>query len=871
MVDERNRDTILTVDHTQLTPLRSLNGKVEVDVALMNLGNGPGLRKQVKLFAKREMFEDCIEFDDVMLLVGQRDPIKIGKVMIKPDHTTAMKKDEGSSLRYVHSGVLLYKNTGLDMTGYCGCVYVAKRQGNWWIIGVHVGLQTDLRRFGLEKGDWQCGVLLCQDMLESAFPVETPKVAKEAQIPIYPEHDDDGKPWYPDSAIVNDRAFCSNVSMTKSFKEAYEGKQPVSQYAGQYGKPRVVNQKSGIVDSPVAHLTGTRHLYGVAYQGEKVKQGFPSTLEMLHAGLDRSTYDGPNMSGAAYKFVNNKLRSVILENPPSGPIKSFVTLSEVINGGWAVGQTVDPAAVLTSVTERRSGSLRFNGIDASASAGIPGRGLRQVDFLYEVEDDDGETLRMLDPTTSNGRMAIKLLKRILQMFRERKSTWMVFNVVLKDEALPMSKIKPWLKEIFPEEYAAKGGKTRVIMCMVFCFNLALKIHLLPVVTYLKALSLKIHLVTGRDPYSPDYQTVINRLYSGIQGGDETFFAADVSDQEKRIDPSTYGGFTDLVEMVYDIQSKIWCHKRGEQWENFRNQQRKHPDWFSDDSRVAAISSCLPSGNLIGSSVYYMCLRNQSGCYLTSMISTYYTLVSEIYTLQKAYGLARSLVSMSRFADNHNLTLYDPCEKRNFLACGDDQIARYSDELLDLFADANRLLVELPGNVRSQFPVPVELDREASNQRQAGSYVQACTLFFCGLPLVDPDTGGNCTFTSRAKATFLGNHITVNPELTALVAARGLRVSSFAVLRDVSRQKCLNFLRVSADDDPIAPLCQNFNTVLELTFTSGREAFDLCRNDLIDMMQHIDVEFPLVTFEQCLERFVSKDYVLGDENNVFDLH
>jgi hypothetical protein len=265
------------------------------------------------------------------------------------------------------------------------------------------------------------------------------------------------------------------------------------------------------------------------------------------------------------------------------------------------------------------------------------------------------------------------------------------------------------------------------------------------------------------------------------------------------------------------------------------------------------------------------MRNQSGSYLTSLISWYYTEVSEVFSLHRGYELARLLISKSKYAKDHNLAYVNPTTMRVLLASGDDQLARYSDELLRLFADANRLLAQAPVDLRRYYPVPVELDVESSDQRNAGSYVQACTYHFCGLPLVNPDDGGNCVFTSRSEVTFLGNYITENPQLSALLAKRGVLVSTFAVLRDVSRTKCLNFLRLSGGDDPIAPLCQNFNSVLELTFTSGRDAFELCRCDLLDMMYHIDVEFPLVTFDACFERFISKDYALGDDANVFPIH
>jgi hypothetical protein len=561
IVDERNFNTICSVAHTQFTPLRSFNGQVEVDVGLLNLGNGAGLRKQVKLFAKRSMFEKTVQFENVLLLVGQGDPIDIGRVIVRPQHTTAMEKEDGSLLKYIHSGVLLYRPTGLDMTGYCGCVYVAKMDGNWWIIGMHVGLQYDLKRQGLPEGSWQCGVILCQDMFESAFPVEVPKVVKKATIPNYPEIDSDEEAWYPDTLVAEDREFISEASQTKSFVEAYEGKHPVAQYVGRYGKPRLISQKSGIVDSPVASMTGTRHLFEVAYQGEKASVGFPSTLEMLKAGLDRSTYTGKNIPGAAYDFVNDHLRSAIAGNPPVEPLKTHVTLRDVINGGFSTGTTVDPSTILTS-TWPSVGHLRFNGIDASASAGVPGSGLKQIDFLCEVKDEEGNLIRMIDHTTPNGQMAMKALQTILQRFMDGKCVWMLFSVVLKDEALQLAKVKPWLKEIFPVEFAAKGGKTRIITCLFFAFNIALKIFLLPVATYLKSLGTKIDLVTGRDSYSPDFQEVVRGFYS-IQAGKESFIGADVSDQESRIDTNTYSGFIGLTGMVYLIQSKLWCHKRGQ--------------------------------------------------------------------------------------------------------------------------------------------------------------------------------------------------------------------------------------------------------------------------------------------------------------------
>lgn len=869
--DSQNRDTIMTVGKSQVSSIRSINGKINIDAGMVDLGNGPGTRKALGLFMRKNDLLERITFSDVLLLAG-KTVIKIGQVIIKPDRTTAMERIEGSPLRYIHSGVLLYRSIGIDMTGFCGCPYMARHQGNWWIIGIHSGIQYDLTKYGLEKGEYQVGVLLCQETLEETMPVQGPKVALKSNLPDFFEIGglNDEVKYNPENRVVEDRAFCSVGSDTKAFQDSYNrrGLEPVAQYAGRCDIPNLVRQKTGIVKSPVAHLTGNGDSYAIAFQGdEKV-----TSRDMACLGLDRTTYTGSGMPGEAYTIMNDHLRSIIVQNPPSEPIKDYVTLFEVLNGSVATGLTVDFSSILTS-QKVFEGTLPFGGVDGSASAGVPGKGFKQRDFLRE-EIIDNKPCRVLDTATPEGRIAERVLARVLERLNSGETVAMIFRVVLKDEALSISKVKEWLTDVFPdEEYMAKGGKTRIIMCLFFVYNLALKIFMMPVLTYLKSLGVKIGWVTGKNPYSPDFEQIMQEFFSEMYRDSprSRFLGADVSDQESRIDTNTISGLIGLVDTVYSVQRHVWSHKRGDVWAKYRDSLRLRPGNHNGVARVAAISSTLPSYNVIGNEVFYFCLRNQSGSFLTSFMSTYYTIVSEGYSLLKGHKLALDLVRDSRYAKNHDLTYKNPFSLRSVRFSGDDQVVCYTGELLRLYADANRVLATMPATRRRHYPVPLELDAEASEPRCAGSMLQACSLFYSGLPLADPDHGGNCNFTTFDKTTFLANYMTVNPKLSAILAERGVRVDLFARLQDSSKQKCLNFVRAADGDDLMAPLCQNFNTALELTFTAGPDEFELFRNDLIDMLQCVGVQFPLVTFEQCLDRFVSRDYVLGDEDNIFPIH
>ncbi|APG76680.1 hypothetical protein [Wenzhou bivalvia virus 1] len=876
-IDAQNRNTMGTIAMSQVTNVRAINDRVNVDVGVINMGNGSGTRKALGLFMRKPALLEQLTFANVLLLVGGSDPISIGQVLIKPQQTTAMEKTEGSSLKYVHSGVLLYPSKNIDMTGLCGCPYVAKYQGNWFIIGFHSGIQYDLQKYGLEEGEYQVGVLVCQEMLEATMPVQEPKVSKKSNLPDFFELGglNDEVKLHSLNKAVEDRAFTSEGSETEAFKESYRRRnlEPVTQYAGRCNVSNLVKQKTGMVESPVAHLTGHAHLYGIAFQGDSEV----STREMQCLGLDRTTYKPENggIPGEGYIQVNGFLRSIIVQNPPSGPLKPHCSLLEVLNGGSATGLPVGFDDIMSSRVIG-DGDMPFGGIDTSASAGVPGKGHKQRDFLTQIEID-GQLYKALDSSTTEGRVAIAVMERVLEKLRTGETVAMIFKVVLKDEALNMAQVKDWLKDVFPgEELMGKGGKTRIITCLFFAYNLILKIFLLPVVTYLKFLGSKIGWVTGKNPYSPDYQQIFEACFDSrfADAPLERFLSADVSDQESCIDTATISGLIDLIDIIYSVQANVWIHKRGNAWMQYAQLIQQNPKLYDGVARNAVLSSTLPSYNLIGNEVFYVPMRNQSGAFTTTLTSTYYTIVSEGYALLKGYDLALELVEQSKYASKHDLHALAckiPMRLRELRASGDDQITCYTAELLALLADANRVLTDMPAFRRKNYPVPTELHPESSDQKHAGSFVQSCTLFYCGLTIVDPDTGGPCKFTSHENTTFLANYMTTNPELSLILAKKGVRVDLFARLQDKSKQKCLNYLRLSEGDDPMGPLCQNFNTVLELTFTAGPREFELLRSDLIDMLQYLNVEFPLVTFDTCLERYLSRDYVLGDEDNVFDIH
>jgi len=872
LTDPDNLTVSLTVVDEQLTRIKSINGHHSQDALIVNLGSGKTVSK-ANLFLKREKFLGRLTFQDVTLVNPILGNINVGTVQIRPDLASELKSQ---SHRYVHDGIILYNELS-NLDGYCGSPYVAFFEGNYSIIGIHVASAKFEKEVQMiEPGPKSVGVLLSKEVVNAALPKEQSGLSIAKPLPNYtlPPEMEDIKACDPGFESI------TRLSVAKSFQDYYDGKTPSAQYVGETKAKAFPRGKTALIPSLINGLTGKGHLHAPAFQGDENV----TAQDVAELGLARSVTYRNKMPAPGYNKFNEHARNIFVVNPPDNPIKTRLSRIEAINGGYAdcsFVNTYDWAGSCFSNTEMdcegadfSSGKLEIKPIDRSSAAGM--NGLKQRDFLKQVEFQNrrGETILLydIDTSTVHGSQALALLKRTEVELLEGKSVWIAFDVCLKDEALLIKKLKEWLIDIFPEvRELPKGGKTRIFTVVYWVYNLLLKMYTAPALTYIKSLKGLINFASGFNCYSPEWEKIFSH-FDSVNDSEVSFLAADVSDQESFIDSATVGGLCRLMSIVYDVQDTIWVKTcpRNATWNTYINtiKNDKETPALLRAARDAIVNSVCPSLNTIGSSVYFASARNQSGSYLTSMLSYYSSAASEYYCLDKGLKLINHLQrKLGRATLESPATMSD----RFGLFSGDDQIICYSKRMKTMLTLGNKLLAEIPLLERRAYPVPIVIGDDLDESLHVGSFIRAITLFYAGIEMVDPDTGGVPQLVTEDQAPFLGNLTQVNPELTEeIVSKGGPQVHKFAVLETSRTYKCLNWVRVSEHSCPAAALVQNANTMLELTFTRGREAYDISRGNLGSWLREVGITSPLLTFTQCVDRFIDRDYTLGDEANIFPL-
>jgi hypothetical protein len=500
--------------------------------------------------------------------------------------------------------------------------------------------------------------------------------------------------------------------------------------------------------------------------------------------------------------------------------------------------------------------------------------MKQREFFIKqkfTNKETGETVELdvIDTSTPHGSDAKRILDQIVNDFLEGKKVWFVFALCLKDEALAMKELKPWLEDIFPGvDKMPKGGKTRIFTILCFVCNIALKMIVGPAIAYIKSLKEKVGWATGINAYSPEWEQIW-KAFEPVQDSIECFLGADVSDQEAHIDGSTISGLIALLEIVYEVQRTVWTPHRVVHgkftitWKLFEKTLQIEPQMFKmfQAARGAALSSVCPSLNRIGGSLFLAILRNQSGTFVTAALSWYHSSATEQYSFEQCIELYYYLCV--KFAvERETLSSND----KRVLSCGDDQAICYREIVLEAFAKANDMLNALPKEERRRQPIPSVID--GTRGEKVGSYIRAVTKHHTGIELVDPDSGGSPVVVEECRVSFLGNNTLENPPLTTEVRRlSGKVVRKFAVLERSRSVKCMNWIRVPDGGCEMAALIQNMNTVLELSFTRGREEYE---NLYFHFSQLLGGGVPLLSFDDCVARFIDRTYVLGEDTNVFPI-
>jgi hypothetical protein len=875
LTDQNNVKLPVGVTADQITRMRSISFQHELDLCVIDLGNGTSTRKAGNMFLTKDELLNRVTFDDVKLVKPDGDVIEVGQVKLKP--TTGVRVDHGQH-EYVHDGLLIAHHEE-DFTGLCSCPYVAPFRGNYFIIGFHSSTGSFP---GVTEG--HIGILVSKEMIKTVYPTREKAIVEEPELPLLCDYDPKSGMVVQREAKASDPTYgnVTRFSNTDSFKRYYEGKIPAVQYIGEVPARKYGDSKTSLVKSPVYGKTNTSHLHAPAFLGdEKV-----SSQDMAELGLARTTVRPNRMSASNYNSINKALRAVFVTNPPDYPIKQMLTQEEAINGGWADVMIEDSniektGAFFSSTREDCAGDGYFEGtipvkaLDSSSSAGwgLPS-GLKQRDFFTKKVFVNKSTLDkieldVIDTSLPHGNDAQKLLDKIINEFLEGKKIWFVFGLCLKDEALAIKELKPWLEDIFPEvEELPKGGKTRIFTILCFVCNIALKMFLGPAIAYIKSLKEKARWATGINAYSPEWEEAWS-IFLPVQDSLKCFMGADVSDQEAHIDGSTISGLIALLEIIYEVQNTVWTSQLvsrsdvGKTWQLYKHTLQREPQMFKmfTRARAAALTSVCPSLNRIGGSLFLAILRNQSGTFVTALLSWYYSCASEEFSFEE--GIELYFYLCSQFAtDAEPISIND----KRLLACGDDQVTCYREKVLKAFAKANDMLNFLPKAERKRQPVPIVF--EGTQEEKFGSFIRAVTLFHTGVELVDPETGGVPVVVEECKVPFLGNLTLENPLLTDQVKhLSGKTVRKFAVLEQNRTVKCLNWIRVPDDGCAHASLIQNMNTVLELSFTRGQEDYE---NMYYHFSKLLGGEVPLLTFDDCVSRFVDRTYVLGEDTNVFPI-
>lgn len=888
ITDCQNVDLSIGVDNEQVHPVSAIRSNHHVDLVVVDLGNGQASKKMANYFLPRSALEERLSFTDVLFLAPGRDPVVIPRAIVRPDVATVALK---SDARFIHDGVLLMDDQGEAFEGCCGGVYVACVQGNFFVVAVHIGRTIFPDSIGLGDKCYTAGILISKESFAFMFASVPTKTVKKKPLPVMCDLDQSSGVLIPqEEPFASDPSFSNLTSFANDpfFARHHEGKEPAHQFIGLMPGSHMVTHKTSLQKSPIFDInTRTASLHAPAYQGGPEA----SSEQMALLGLARTTRKTGRMGHTAYKTFNSYARSVIVENPPPFPLKSFLSFTECINGGWADSDvTTAPDCMSASFVSNpeidcmspsyASGSIFVKGIDTSSSAGwLHPKGLKQRDFLCQRDflkvDGSVVTLNVVDSSTDLGREALAIKKAVLAEFRSGGSIWMFFRTCLKDEALTLTQVKDWLRGVFPNfDVMPKGGKTRIITIVNWVINCCLKMSLGIAMAYIKKLGPKLRMAASYNPYSPEHESQWS-VFDPVSSDYPCFMGADVSDQESHIDSQTASGLVDLIESVYEVQETVWVHTQsGPSWAAYKSQLARDKSTFetASQARVGAIISSCPSINGVAEMAYVTSIRNQSGIIITSFLSWYFGAASECYALDKALWLAKEILPgyLSRPIPPH-LSDCDGLDRRGLMS-GDDQVICFTQRLIELFAHANASLIHIPPEERCNFPSPLETDIHVHPSLAAGSFVAAVTKFYCGVAMIDPVTSKTPQFVFEDKVSFLGNITKTNPALTALIKKyrHNLLVRKFAELQESSTDKCLNWIRVPPSGCPDAALVVNMNTVLELTFTRGFEAFELRRSTLSTMLASLEIDAPLVTFTECLDRFCDRDYILGDEGNYFSI-
>jgi hypothetical protein len=886
ITDSQNLDLSIGVDNNQIHPVSAVRSQHHVDLVVVDLGNGQASKKMSNYFLPRLALEERLSFTDVLFLAPGRDPVVIPRAVVRPDVATVALKGDA---RFIHDGVLLMDDQGQEFEGCCGGVYVAYSKGNFFVVAVHIGRTVFPDTMGLGDKCYTAGILVSKESFSLMFAASPTKTVKKRPLPVLCDLDETSGVLIPQKEpFASDPSFSDLTSFADDpfFARYHEGKEPAHQFIGLMPGSHMVTHKTSLQKSPIFDInTNTSSLHAPAYQG-----GLEASSEqMALLGLARTTRKTGRMGHTAYKTFNSFARSVIVENPPPFPLKSFLSFTECINGGWAdCDVTTAPDCMSVSFVSNpesdcmspsyASGSIFVKGIDKSSSAGwLHPKGLKQRDFLCQRDflrvDGSVVTLNVVDSSTDLGRQALAIKEAVLSEFHSGGSIWMFFRTCLKDEALSLTQVKEWLRGVFPNfDVMPKGGKTRIITIVNWVINCCLKMTLGIAMAYIKKLGPKLRMAASYNPYSPEHESQWS-VFDPVSSDYPCFLGADVSDQESHLDSQTASGLVDFVESVYEVQESVWVHTQsGPSWAAYRSQLIRDKSVFktASQARVGAIASSCPSINGVAEKAYVTSIRNQAGIIITSFVSWYFGASTECYALDKALWLAKEILPgyLSRPIPSY-LSDCDGSDRRALMS-GDDQVICFTQRLIELFAHANVSLIHIPAEERCNFPSPLETDINAHPSLAAGSFVAAVTKFYCGVAMIDPITSKTPEFVYEDKVSFLGNITKVNPALTSLVKEKNLLVRKFAVLQESSTEKCLNWIRVPPSGCPDAALVVNMNTVLELTFTRGFEAFELRRSTLSTMLASLEIDAPLVTFNECLNRFCDRDYILGDEGNHFSI-
>lgn len=701
--------TTMGVSSNQVTLVKSISSSWEgsdsnlnVDLAMIYRGPGPTIKKAGSIFLPAAELKLLTSFSHVVFITPGGKQRYIGNVIIEPE--ASVVGAYGFS-PFRHCGILRYRAPRSTLDGCCGGVYVGMWRGNIYVLAIHAAT-TEYRELNSAStsGSYATGILVSRETMVTSPP--SSEVYNFEGLSFPPRKIPKLCDYDPATGSFVDRErkadppsdekVCA-LAQAPSFKEYHEkpgnGSQPSAQYIGCVDERKSKNDsKTALRPSPSQTLTGSNHK--PSFQGGKNV----TSSDLKGLGLLRSrSKENEAMNLDDYKHAITYMIDVARTIPPKDPLKMFLTPEEAINGGFVDMMLVSKDGTMpTSTTlsneglklgdpDYVSGTMRIKGLDATASAGWPS-GLKTGDFLTtetRVVDGVDVQVKVIDLSTEYGRQADALLKRVLDSLMDGECVWLTFSVALKDEALPTTKVKEWLRDIFPDETEMpKGGKTRIISIIAWVVNLAIKMFLGPMVTYFKYLGTRVSWVNSKNLYSTWIDEFFESMAHVIRSEQPAnFMGGDVSNQEGELDHVTIKALCMLKSKFDDLQkhwatgdfyatgtSEGWGYRRL----NFGS-LKKQFDRYKRAS-LCMITSMMPTINKIDNKFFLMETRNPSGSWITSFLAYFFGLAMDRKTIFDIKNLVRS------FMKEKNLTL------KSVLALGGtlveidgDQFVSFSNE------------------------------------------------------------------------------------------------------------------------------------------------------------------------------------------------